>query len=591
MKDAVISAATLAGLVGLACLYGNGTINHRARREAVSVDELGENNTLDADIEASADWEFINSLGFFDENADVPVELVEDVAIYAKSSGQKKGIGFIKKCLQSGNPKCKEQAINTVEKWGTTNAQYMSNNYDVLMKPVVAKIVEDLDNVEMGACAPSKYDGGNVFPCSSEALNDDFELHQDFANSYSAHPDYTAAIEQWKAESSVFRELTAPESLIPSSSGDPNNVFTAANMKFFFIQPNGIPVSMADDYQEHWGNYWNFMVDFNDRFLGVHKLKVDEFGNQIKGRSNMHFWFIRQDKQPRYMMKAPAKATSRFPWKRFEGLMAAPQASAVQPKLLQTYRDVLKQVENRNMGSSYTNGNDCAILWFHQYIPGDILSLTASEGQEIISALDKKCNIIHYWVGFNHEDSYKVVAYLQGTLQPSQKSNTAYDADLRDYFFIKDLAQLKSGSAEQKILLDATYNSIALDRKRCKCFFQTAPVDIASVIDAYMNAEFGDVDSERQDNFYGPSATETAAPEYYETANAINMEYQEGPFTTDAPLPPQTGAIGFAPVAEEPDYICCGIGLNGVKYNYREQECCEDGSIRSFDPSGDSMCP
>merc|ERR1712048_822383 len=110
VKDTIISAATLAGLVGLACLYQNGVFhNHltalRVKRDLatellnefdqpiVGVDDqqnqiqkdLLDDEFLSEEFYQQADYDFLKGMGFLDEDVDmtdVPEELVEDVVFY-----------------------------------------------------------------------------------------------------------------------------------------------------------------------------------------------------------------------------------------------------------------------------------------------------------------------------------------------------------------------------------------------------------------------------------------------------------------------------------------------------------------------------
>lgn len=81
--------------------------------------------------------------------------------------------------------------------------------------------------------------------------------------------------------------------------------------------------------------------------------------------------------------------------------MKRPQNTAIQPSLSPTYREILNMVQTTESASTFNQGQDCIVFWFHQFIPGDITDLVSTEMQEdVITPLEKKCQIIHFWVGF-----------------------------------------------------------------------------------------------------------------------------------------------------------------------------------------------
>merc|ERR1712048_1433721 len=109
VKDTIISAATLAGLVGLACLYQNGVFHThltalRVKRDLatellnefepiVGQDEdqnqiqkdFLDDEFLSEEFYQQADYDFLKGMGFLDDDVDmtdVPEELVEDVVFY-----------------------------------------------------------------------------------------------------------------------------------------------------------------------------------------------------------------------------------------------------------------------------------------------------------------------------------------------------------------------------------------------------------------------------------------------------------------------------------------------------------------------------
>jgi hypothetical protein len=106
--------------------------------------------------------------------------------------------------------------------------------------------------------------------------------------------------------------------------------------------------------------------------------------------------------------------------------MSKVQATAIQPKLLKTYGDMWKTISSKGYVADFAEGQDCVLLWFHHYLPQDLLDLADSINQEeIIAEMDAACTIIHFWVGFTKlagdQDSIMVVKYIQGLLQPGQK--------------------------------------------------------------------------------------------------------------------------------------------------------------------------
>merc|ERR1712048_1021189 len=201
-------------------------------------------------------------------------------------------------------------------------------------------------------------------------------------------------------------------------------------------------------------------------------------------------------------------------------------------------------------------GQDCAILWFHQYLPSDLINLADSYTQEMIEKLDEACNFIHYWVGFNDPAEKKALAYIQGLMQPAQLKKTVIDPELRNWFYVENMEALSSENNEN--LMAQTYNSIALDRTRSKCLLSTKAVHLSDTITEFLTDE----------------------ARYAEYDNQFNLEDQtEIPTTEGANV--------------EPQYACCGIGYSGTVYNSLEAECCptDDGhKIAFYDEFGQSTC-
>merc|ERR1711981_220641 len=138
------------------------------------------------------------------------------------------------------------------------------------------------------------------------------------------------------------------------------------------------------------------------------------------------------------------------------------------------------------MASEYTEGQDCFTLWFHQYVPADILDLSDSLFQEEYMAnLERSCTIIHVWVGMQSLEgdnaSVKVVQYMQGLLQPEQLSTTSADPVKRRYYFVDDLQALMGPQGNQ--LMDQIYNDITLERNRATCLVTSSGSDLGAAFE------------------------------------------------------------------------------------------------------------
>merc|ERR1712127_232514 len=107
-------------------------------------------------------------------------------------------------------------------------------------------------------------------------------------------------------------------------------------------------------------------MGFNQKYIGV---GVKEGANRI----NMHMWFLRQDKNLKTIMRTPAKTSNKFPWRRFDQIMLPNQNTAAQPQIADTLTALWDTIDAKGMASETTEGQDCFTIWFHQYIPADVL--------------------------------------------------------------------------------------------------------------------------------------------------------------------------------------------------------------------------
>jgi hypothetical protein len=594
MREIVYSAATLAGFVGLACLYQNGQIGDRMKRDTSfsaiddTVNFYNETQPLD-----NPDFDFLQAMGWLDNPEDAPVEFMEDVKFYAegddnerdeRAGGSRKQIQYVVKCMKQSA--CKAKAMNSVSSWGKNIEKYIEGNVQVLFRPVATSVRQD-DSSNFAVCTPE--DG--VIDCAAnsgeegdeEATTYEAVFNNDAANAISANPDIVAMLEEHAAEGTSAALTQVAGNTNPGVSSSDNLYGTGVGgVKTILVIPNGIPVSMPNQVQLNYRKYWQWFKKYNQNFLGVD-------GGSNPNRNNFHFWFIRQDKTAKYIMKNAAKANRRFPWNRFDNLMERVQPTAVQPKLKSTYEAIWKEVESKGFSSEKNPGTDCHIIWFHQYLPQDMLELADTMLQEnVMAPLDAACNSVHIWVGFNdnmtdndggeHDmsASRRVIQYMQGLLQPSQLSATSVDLDLRGYHFFSNINQLLE--AEGDNLANLVYNGFALDRARVKCLCGTKATNLATAIEGY-NAALAAKESDysyEYGSYFGYGDYEDAAdiPESYydfEIEPVEDLDTESDPATT---MIPDLGYQG------PPNYLCCGIGFGASKYDANTQLCCESGAVK-----------
>lgn len=573
MREVVYSAATLAGFIGLACLYQNGQVSQRMKRET-GFSAIQDNDSFFNQTEAveSPDMDFLRALGWLDNGADVPEEFIEDVKFYQdpKAGNARKQIQFIVKCLKT--EACKDRAEATVSAWGKNNRRYIEGNIGVLLRPVAIQERIDTNN-NVGICTPRD----DVWACSQDDTAS--EHGQDPAattwvdspndspsTTLTTHADTVGMIAAAESDNLDFVDSNTNI----SGASDPNNVFGSGvgGVKIILVIPNGIPVTMPESYQANFGNYWGWFKEFNANYIGITKTGTEN-------RMNFHFWFIRQDKSSKLVMKNAAKANKRFPWNRFDSLMSRVQSTAVQPKLKGTFADIWKEVDNKGFSSEGNMGVDCIVLWFHHYIPQDMLELADSTTQDdVIKPLDLACNIIHFWVGFNDmgsnsmSESRDVIKYIQGLLQPSQVTWTTHDHLLRGYHWVSSMSALAGDEGTK--LASRVYNDIALDRKRVKCLIATNGKDMATRIDFY-NEALAAKESDYSFYYDGEVTATTDPVSEYVMPEAYAYEGDDIEYGFEATTPwPETEA------EEVPnDFMCCGRGFSGKKYNANSHECCE----------------
>lgn len=340
---------------------------------------------------------------------------------------------------------------------------------------------------------------------------------------------------------------------------------------------------MLDRYQPNYKNYFNWFKEFNTKYMGI--ATTNEYSN----RNNCHLWFIRQDKSYKLIMGSPAKANKRFPWNRFDKLMGTVQSTAVQPKLKKTYEVLVNTISNKNHAADKGEGQDCIILWFHQYLPQDILDLADTVVQEdLVGSLDEMCTVIHFWVGFteleNDTDSIMVVKYIQGILQPSQKSKTSDDYELRQWYYVQNMRHLDYNEADgddnndANVLMKKVYNDIATERRRCKCLLQVSGKEVSKAIEeANDNAQRTD---EYDFGFGYDTATSTWQISTQYTVGYADEDDLElaNSYVEDENVPVTDEEVDTGPK----DYTCCGIGFSGRKYDINSEECCSEGNTVNF---------
>merc|ERR1712076_299936 len=467
--------------------------------------------------------------------AECPVGSDDPECQGARAGGSRKQIQYVVKCMKQSA--CKAKAMNSVSGWGKNIEKYIEGNIEVLFRPVATSVRQD-DNSSFAVCTPE--DG--VINCSAnsgengdeEATSYSAVYNNDAANQISGHPDISAMIDGHRAEGTSAALTAVADNTNPGASSSDNLYGSGVGgVKTILVIPNGIPVSMSQQVQLNYRSYWKWFKKYNENFLGI-----DQGSNP--NRNNFHFWFIRQDKAAKFIMKNAAKANRRFPWNRFD------------------------------------------------YLPQDLLEIAATTNQEnVMAPLEEACNSIHIWVGFNDmtdndggnydmSASRRVINYMQGLLQPSQLSATSVDLDLRGYHFVSHLDQLLL--AEGDNLANLVYNNFALDRARVKCLTGTKASNLAVAIEGF-NQALAEKTSE-----YSYDYGSYFAYGDYEDANEIPDSYYDfeieavDDLDTDSAEP--TSMIPALAYQGPPNYLCCGIGFGASQYDANTQLCCESGSVK-----------
>lgn len=620
MREVVVSAATLAGLVGLACLYSNDSqrVRRDAEFEAIGDDyDVMEDLGQDNDDLFQADYDFIKEFGLFEDNSDMPDVIKEDIAMFSDGAAipgnQRNQIQFVQKCVN--NHACKARAEAKVKEWGANVRKYCEQNWEAMVKPVTTSVIVDTQNKRWGVCTPEDV---AALPCGDESANNsgkDVNINGEdkpqgeksvnggayLGNSDNIAPwmmvSVNAAFTKKMDEASKTSDALVDSSDATGPSEDltsSKNIFTNHGdnpVKIVFIMPNGIPISMSEQTKTDFSAYWNFFKVLNKRFIGVQRNKNNKAQLFQKGRDKVFFWFIRQDKAPKAIQKAPVMANAKFPWNRFEKLMSKPYNSAGQPNLKATYQLLAKKT-NR-LSSDMGRGSDCFVLWFHQYLPSDIIDLANVNTQEnLLLPLGRKCNIIHFWVGMDSLDGDKntvvVTKYLQGIMMPEQRENTVDDPDFRNWFYVPDIATLNNPQYANQLAFKV-YNIWVLETFRVMCLLTTKPVDFVEFVKEANAAK--EEESTYDYNYYYASTTSTAAPETEGASTAIpttvgttttleakqedyyGMEEEQlgmntTTWSTEAPEAPE-------PIEE--NNACCGCGVGGHNYNTNTHQCCDGG--------------
>merc|ERR1712048_578688 len=554
------------------------------RREAEVLEEDIINLTEDVN---QTDLDFLTDMGWLDEStgniqADLPTEIIEDIKIYqnqnnpdqeGKAGGGRKQIPQVKNCMKK--QACIDRAQESIAKWATNSKQYITANPSRLLKPIntnYASAGGEEDEFagsdtakDFNMCTPND----DAVPCENnddDLFNYNKYQNNDPKNQLSAHPEVQSLIEDLGDSTAMQNALKAMAAAGPRDAG---NTFSRRAAKIFLVVPSGAPFSMPESYSFRYGNYWRWFKNFNTKYMGV----ASPGGTN---RVNTHFWFLRQDKVLKSIMKTPAKVSNRFPWRRFDQLMLNAQQTAAQPKLTGTIQAIWETIDTKGMGSEFNVGQDCATIWFHQYVPQDILDLSDSMFQEdYMKKLDNACTVIHVWVGFQQNsydtDAIRVIQYIQGLLQPSQLSATSVDPQLRRWYFINDLQDLTGDAG--KNLADQIYNDIALERARATCLLAAKANDLGAIFEA---------NNDRYDEYYSYDNNDaTTTADAYDSGitttsyDANGDDYSLG-YEADATTTAAAGTTAGTPGI--PDYRCCGIGFAAKKYDANVEACCDDGS-------------
>lgn len=615
MREFVYSLATVAGFIGLASLYNHGqNVDNRVRREsgAMEMDDAEsffnssefEANTFDDDLS------FLQSIGYLEEDADIPVEMIEDVKFYsedgavARAGGNKK---ILPSCLK--NIKCRAKAQQIFADFSVQTLQYIEQNLEAYCG-IVGEIIDD-PNSEVGTCTPEDM----VQACSDEAYDawqESLEEHgavtatcdenncatksaTNLATS-SGNDDSGVTVTGQSGLVSLIQEHSETSEAVRFAASinggeiqinSPDNVFgaNAQGFKTFLIQPNGIPIHDIGMYRQRYANYWNFFKYFNNKFMGI--------ASGGKNRGNLHVWFLRADKQLKPVMRVPVKAAkSKFPWAKFDALMSKVAPTVNRPAVAPTFETVLNVVDEKNWGASHDAGNDCFVFWFHQVLPLDIPDLTMPEIQEdIIQQLDTKCTVIHIMVGMGSQlnslddNTQRVWQYIQGILQPSQAAQSIGDANLQGWYWVPSLNKLNPKNPDAKNLAINIYRYMAIDRVRVSCLLAKDYGGTAQerwtqltqdATDNYDTSLWDDYDS------YGTTTIDYDA--YTTVGEDRNQDFDLDVQTTQAAATTTAAAADDAVVVDDStatvttppaaDFICCGRGPQGLPFDSSVASCC-----------------
>lgn len=611
MREFIYSLAATAGFIGLATLYQNGQnlgSDARVKREAdfteMSADEML-NETMN-EIDAEDDFNFMTQLGYFEENADIPEELLADVQFYqneesGRSASKKTEIRFVNKCMK--NAKCKDKAKVTANQWINEMHAYCEANAQDIMRPVCIVTSDDPDN-EYGFCC----NDSEAVSCSDAQTHSAAQGQTELTKSVDILKGMEAYVDMGSsAAQAVIDPANNAGSVTVASDNNVFGMLGSSGTKVFLIIPNGIPVTMSYQYKQNYQNYWQWFKAFNQKFMGL------GIKGNIPTRTDSHFQFIRQDKQPKVVNKNPTKVQKNFRWPVFDSMMSRVQATAAQPNLAPTYEHIWREVTKRKFHNT-PEGQYCLVLWFHQYLPGDLMELVEPEFQEnVIGPLDTACRVIHIWVGFNDQKAKETVLYIQGQLQPSQVSKSPVDESLRGYFFIDTIGQLKAKKKQSEDLANKVYNIALADRLQCACMLATDATDFGATLIAYQEAAnennydvglwYGlgyDTTTEAGAETEAPVDEETPALtdmadlekemlvdwEVTTTVAATEAAVEEAAATTAAAEDEATTTAGETTTTVEPttpsppEMICCGSGFNGVVMDSAKSVCCPDSSLQ-----------
>lgn len=571
MREVVVSAATLAGLVGLACLYNNGS--QRVRREAdfEAVSDM-EYEVLDLeqndDNSNMNDMEFIKSLGLLEDSSDMPAFLQEDIEMFQSGGNTRKKIDFILKCIK--NYQCSSRADATCRKWSANQRKFMEQNE--LAAPVVTSVqcADQLVGEEADCCTPND----PYQPCAgSDNL---YRPNNRAARQLTGNPEQNVIISENEPKSEALGQIIKfinPPTETIQDAGSPRNILSAGGgSKVVVVIPNGISVGMREDILEgRFENYYGWFLKFNDKYLGVHKQVA------LPGRDQISLWFIREDKTIKLITKAPVKFNAKFPFRRFKSLCNKPENTAQLPSAKPVLKAIADQIKKKVLRTS--DSMSCFVIWFHQYIPSDVTDISSPEFQEnVVNVVENTCVVIHIWVGMDtikdDKNTMQVVNYLQGIYQPSQARATAADPDLRGWYHVKDLKEL----IEDDNLQAKVYNLMLLEKLHCGCILTTGAKNLLMEI-AKATAELKSNDY-TQDEYYMFTTSTTLGPQ--EGTLGSTTAGMDDLTTTQESLSVSVSNTTFwttttEPVPEE-NLACCGPRF---KYNIATHSCVNGEVVRN----------